>query len=105
MRTKPIILCLLLPCLNCGPGEVAKEGELAECVEKEDGMVQTCEAICEEQGSVCVERGCNGATYVLGSVFDVCTDPGGGGAFDAECESQIDWGFGTRVLCCCEVVP
>jgi hypothetical protein len=105
MRMKRFILSVLMCCTGCGPGDVITEAELGECVDRVDGTIQTCEAICEDQGSVCVERACDGATYVLGALPEVCSDPGGGGSFDTECESAIDWGFGNRVLCCCEVQP
>lgn len=107
MRTI-IILSLLVCFTNCGPGDPHEviETELSECVDRVEGTIQTCEAICEEQGSICVERGCDGATYVLGMLPEVCTDPSGGGAFDGECQSEIDWKiFANRAMCCCEVQP
>jgi hypothetical protein len=105
MRT--IMLSLLVCCTSCGPEQIdqAVEGELGECVDRVDGTTQTCEAICAEQGSVCAEAACDGATYVIGILPEVCTDPAGGFPRDAECGAPIEWSFNNRVLCCCEVQP
>ncbi len=72
-----------------------------ECITRDE--IDTCAEACAEQGSVCVENGCAGATYLIYLVLPICEDISMEPGVDIahSCDEPIDWQFSQSVRCCC----
>ena len=116
-----LVLVLVLASAACserqlGGGENGEEGAVerswSPCVIV--GEYNTCEEVCQAQGTTCVASGCvalpmyckpddcDTATSVLSLGDAVCTDVTVGSYVDATCETPIEFIFNDTARCCCE---
>ncbi|NVB36865.1 hypothetical protein G6O69_03425 [Pseudenhygromyxa sp. WMMC2535] len=71
-----------------------------ECITKDE--ITTCSEACEVQGSVCVENGCAGGTYLIYAVEEWCEEHDDGSTnISHGCEEPVDWQVNSTVECCC----